>query len=87
MTIQIPSDVAGALASHVASGEFASPEDALRAAVNLLDQAGVRRRQLEELRQSLIEAEAQIERGEFVDAEQAFDEVEIELFGHRLADQ
>jgi hypothetical protein len=44
-------------------------------------------RQLDELRASLIEASQQIERGEYLDMDEAFDQMEIELFGHKLADE
>ena len=86
MSIGIPSDVAAALADQVRSGAFPSTDEALRAAVKLLGEEAERKRQRDDLIASLREADAQIERGEFIDVDQAFDGVEIELFGHRLAD-
>ena len=86
MSIGIPSDVAAALSEQVQSGAFPSTDEALRAAVKLLGEEAERKRQRDDLIASLREADAQIERGEFIDVDQAFDEVEIELFGHRLAD-
>lgn len=46
-----------------------------------------RTRQTDLLRGMLQEASDEIERGEFQDVDEAFDEVEVELFGKRLADQ
>ena len=79
MTIQLPTDVAGQLAAHVASGEYATTEDALRAAVNLLGKEKDRQRKLEEFKRSLREADEAIERGEFYDGEEVFAEVLREL--------
>ena len=87
MSIIIPDDVAAVLTGQVQSGAFASTEEALRAAVKLLDGEADRRRQRDELIASLRDADEQINRGEFKDMDEAFDEVEIELFGHRLADE
>jgi Arc/MetJ-type ribon-helix-helix transcriptional regulator len=87
MTIHLPTDIAGQLAAHVSSGEYASTEDALRAAVKLLGEEKDRLRRLEDFKRSLREAEAQIERGECLDVDEAFDQVEIELYGHKLADE
>lgn len=86
MSIGIPSDVAAALSEQVQSGAFPSTDEALRAAVKLLGEEAERKRQRDELIASLREADEQIQRGEFIDMDQAFDEVEIELFGQRLAD-
>ena len=79
MTINVPTDIAGQLASHVASGEYASTEDALRAAVKLLGEEKDRQRKLEEFKRSLREAEEQIERGECRDGEEVFAELLREL--------
>jgi hypothetical protein len=59
----------------------------LRAAVESLQRDSERKQLQDELRQSLLEADAQIERSEFQDSDEAFDEVEVELFGKRLADE
>ena len=45
------------------------------------------RGQTDKLRGMLQEAIDEIERGEFLDVDEAFDEVEVELFGKRLADR
>jgi Arc/MetJ-type ribon-helix-helix transcriptional regulator len=82
----VPSDVAAALADQVQSGAFSSTDEALRAAVKLLGEEVVSKRQRDELIASLCEADQQINRGEWIDMDEAFDEVEIELFGHRLAE-
>jgi len=84
MSIGIPSDVAAALSDQVRSGAFPSTEEALRAAVKLLGAEAERKRKRDELIASLREADEQIERGEFSDMDEAFDAVEIELFGQRL---
>jgi Arc/MetJ-type ribon-helix-helix transcriptional regulator len=77
--MNLPTDVAGVLASHVAAGDYASAEDALRAAVKLLGGEKDRQRKLEELKRSLREADEAIERGEFYDGEEVFAEVLREL--------
>jgi Arc/MetJ-type ribon-helix-helix transcriptional regulator len=84
MSLQVPPDVIAALSSHVERGAFPSTEDALRAAVKLLDTESVRQRKLNELRESLREADEQINRGEFYDADEVFDALEMELFGKKL---
>jgi Arc/MetJ-type ribon-helix-helix transcriptional regulator len=85
MTLNLPTDVANALTSQVASGAFASTEDALRAAVKLLGEESARKQRLERFRETLREADQQIERGEFYDVDEVFDELEVELFGRKLA--
>jgi antitoxin ParD1/3/4 len=84
MNVILPTDVADALSSQVASGAFASTDDALRAAVKLLGEEAARKQRLEQFRQSLREADEQIERGECYDADEVFDELEMELFGRKL---
>ena len=79
MTVNLPMDVAGELASHVASGAYASTEDALRAAVKLLGEQKDRQQKLEEFKRSLREADEAIERGEFYDGEEVFAEILREL--------
>jgi Arc/MetJ-type ribon-helix-helix transcriptional regulator len=79
MTINLPTDIAGQLATHVASGEYASTEEALRAAVQLLGEEKERQRKLEEFKRSLREAEEQFERGECRDGEEVFAELLREL--------
>jgi Arc/MetJ-type ribon-helix-helix transcriptional regulator len=79
----VPDDVAAELAVQVQSGEFASTDQALRAAVKLLAEEGQRRRKREEFIATLRVADEQINRGEFLDVDEAFDQVELELFGKR----
>ncbi len=79
MTTILPPDVAKILASHVASGSFASTDDALRAAANLLNQDAERRRKIDALRAMVQIGIDQADRGEMIDGEDAFDEVLREL--------
>ena len=87
MTIIVPDDVAVALADHVQAGNYQSTEQALRAAVKLLDDEAERQQKREAFIATLREADEQISCGEFVDADEAFDQVEEKLFGKRLADK
>ncbi len=86
MTITIPSDVAATLTDQVQSGAFTSTAEALRAAVKLLGEEANRKQRQEAFIASLREADEQINRGEYFELDEAFDEVEIELFGRKLAD-
>ena len=79
MTISLPPDVAKILASQVAAGAYASTDEALRAAANLLEQDAERRRKIEQLRAMLQVGIDQADRGEMIDGEEAFDEVLREL--------
>ena len=79
MTTILPPDVAKILASHVAAGSFASTDEALRAAANLLEQDAEKRKKIEALRAMLQVGIDQADRGEMVDADEAFDEILREL--------
>jgi Arc/MetJ-type ribon-helix-helix transcriptional regulator len=88
MTMQLPSDVQAIIQAKLASGEFATEAEVVAAGVRLLEQEDAERaRQTDRLQGMLQEAVNEIERGEFQDVDEAFDEVEVELFGKRLADQ
>jgi Arc/MetJ-type ribon-helix-helix transcriptional regulator len=81
MAIQLPSDIASFLHDQVESGAFATTDDALRAAVALLKNDAARTQERTRLRELLQPAVDQADRGEVVDVDEAFDEVETELFG------
>jgi putative addiction module CopG family antidote len=85
MSINLPADLESFIAAEVASGAFPSPDDVLRAAVELLRRENERCRQKDALRQSLQAAIAEADRGELVDVDEAFDEAERELFGGKEA--
>jgi putative addiction module CopG family antidote len=87
MTINLPADVAALVNAQVRSGDFKSPEEVLRAAVQSLERESERRRQEAKLKSMLDAAICQVENGETVDGDQAFDEIEMELFGHKLTDE
>jgi len=88
VTISLPSDVQSIIAAKVASGEFSSESEVVAAGVRLLlDEEQQRAQQTDRLRGMIQEAVDEFERGEFKDMDEAFDEVEIELFGKRLADE
>lgn len=87
MPITVPDDVAAELTDQVQNGKFASTDQALRAAVKLLSEEEQRQRKRDEFIATLREADEQISRGEYLDVDDAFDQVEVKLFGHRLADQ
>jgi Arc/MetJ-type ribon-helix-helix transcriptional regulator len=71
----------------VANGAYESSAVAVNTALRLYFDSAEARRRYDDLKASLVESAAQIERGEWFDAEQVFDELEIELFGKRLADE
>lgn len=79
MTISLPPDVASIFASHVAAGTYATTDDALRAAANLLEQNAERCRKIEQLRSMLQVGIDQADRGELLDGDEVFDEVLREL--------
>jgi putative addiction module CopG family antidote len=84
MTVTLPVDIASFVQYQVESGAFQSTEEVLRAAVQSLE--ADRQRQEHRLRQMLQEAVDQIDRGEFIEVDEAFDEVETQLFGQKLSE-
>ena len=60
MSISLTPDVEAMIQKKVDSGTYANASDAVRAGLQVLDE----REQLREFRQSLIEADAEIDRGE-----------------------
>jgi Arc/MetJ-type ribon-helix-helix transcriptional regulator len=87
MTVNLPADVAALVNARVRSGDFESPEEVLRAAVQSLEKKAERSRQEAKLKVMLVAAVQQVDNGETADVDQAFDEVEMELFGHKLTDE
>jgi putative addiction module CopG family antidote len=87
MTVTLPADIASFVHSKVASGEFSSPDEVLRAVVRLYEKEAPRVQQEYKLRQMVQAAATQIENGESIDVDQAFDEVEVEIFGEKLTDK
>jgi antitoxin ParD1/3/4 len=79
MTVTVPADVASFLSAQVESGAYRSTDDALRAAVQILERDTERRRRHDQLRKSLQESVEQIARGEVYDGEEVFDEILREL--------
>ena len=69
MTVNLPSDVAALVSARVQSGDFGSPEDVLRAAVQSLERERERSRQEAKLKSMLEAAVCQIEKGEIVDGD------------------
>lgn len=60
MSISLTPDVEAMIREKVDSGSYANASDAVRAGLQMLDE----RERLRELRQSLIEADAEIDHGE-----------------------
>lgn len=60
MSISLTPDVEAMIQKKVDSGTYANASDAVRAGLQMLDE----RERLREFRQSLIEADAEIDRGE-----------------------
>ena len=85
MSVNLPADLESFVVAEVASGAFASSDDVLRAAVELLRRENERRKQQDDLRRSLQASIAEADRGELIDVDEAFDEAERELFGGREA--
>ncbi len=63
MTVQLPPDVEASIRQKVESGRFPDAGEVMREAMRLLDE----RDRLQRLRASLIEAEAELDRGEGVE--------------------
>jgi putative addiction module CopG family antidote len=87
MTINLPADVATFVKSQLASGAFQSPDEVLRAAVQSFKNETERSRQENKLRQMLQAGADQVRDGQTLDVDDAFDEIELELFGQKLADE
>ncbi len=88
MTISLPKDVQAIIRAKVESGEFSSESDVVAAGVRmLLEDDQLREKQTNLLRSMIQEAVEEFNRGDFVEMDEAFDEVEIELFGKRLTDE
>lgn len=64
MAIQLPSDLEERIRQKVASGEYDDPSAVIRAAIRLLDK---RDQRVQELRASIDEGLAAIERGEGIE--------------------
>jgi len=80
MSVNLPAEVEAIVESHVSCGDFASASDVVSAAVRLLDRRKrEKQRQIEKLRSMLQEAVDQIERGEWLDGDEVFDEILREL--------
>jgi len=87
MTINLPADVASFVNSQLANGAFQSPDEVLRAAVQSFERETERSRQENKLREMLQAAADQVRDGQTIDVDDAFDEIELELFGQKLADE
>jgi putative addiction module CopG family antidote len=80
MSVNIPADVEAIVNSHVQSGEYRSAGEMISAAVRLLDRRKrEKERQVEKLRSMLQEAVDELESGQWIDGETAFEEVLREL--------
>jgi putative addiction module CopG family antidote len=84
MTVNLPADVASFVKSQLQSGAFQSPDEVLRAAVQSFEKQAERQPQDDRLRDMLQAARKQVADGETLDVDDAFDEVELELFGQKL---
>jgi len=87
MTINLPADVASFVKSQLANGAFQTPDEVLRAAVQSFEKETERTRQENKLKQMLPAAADQVKDGQTLDVDDAFDEIELELFGEKLADE
>jgi antitoxin ParD1/3/4 len=80
MSVNIPADIEAIVNSHISSGAFACASDVVSAAVRLLDRRKrEKQRQVEKLRSMLQEAVDQMDRGEWLDGDEVFDEILREL--------
>jgi putative addiction module CopG family antidote len=87
MTIQLPPDVEAIVKAKVASGAFPSESEVVAAAVRWFEAEGQRNSKREELQALIREGAEDADRGDVQDLDEAFDEVEVELFGKRIADE
>lgn len=84
MAIHVPADLEERIQQKVESGDYDDPSAVIRAAMRLLDR---RDQRLQELRASIAEGLAAIERGEGIELPPAvWDEIEREAHERFLAD-
>jgi antitoxin ParD1/3/4 len=82
MVMHIPTDLEERIRAKVESGQYDDASEVIRTAMRLLDK---RDRQLEELRASIAEARASIERGEGIElTPEVWDEIEREAHERNL---
>lgn len=80
MNINLPPELEQFIHEKVDSGEYQSPADVVGDAIQLLKERDRNRgEKLERLRQDIAEGADQADRGEFVDPDPAFDEIENKL--------
>lgn len=76
MTMRVPADLEETIRQKVESGQYDDPSAVMRAAIRLLDKRDLR---LQELRESIAEGLAAIERGEGIElTPEVWDEIERE---------
>ncbi len=82
MTISISSELEKSISALIGSGEFTTPSEVVEAGLKLLQkQKAVRENDLKNLRAMIDSGIKQLDAGLGIDADEAFDEVERELFG------
>lgn len=80
MSIALKPETERQIVDHMKSGGYTSPDDVIHAALELLDEEKRQRdADLDDLRQQIAIGVAQLDRGEGVDGEQAFDELLSDL--------
>ena len=80
MSIALRPETERQIEDHMRAGGYLSPDDVVRAALELLEQENREQEaDLDELRQMIAIGVAQLDRGEGVDGERAFDELLDEL--------
>jgi antitoxin ParD1/3/4 len=83
VTISLSPDLEESIAARISSGKYKTPSEVVEAGLRLLDkQEEARKVRLEQLRAMVDAGIEQMDAGLGIDVDDAFDEVERELFGH-----
>ncbi len=83
MTISLSPELEKSITARITSGEFKTPSEVVEAGLRLLEkQEEARKVRLEQLRAMVDAGIEQLDAGMGIDVDDAFDEVERELFGN-----
>lgn len=83
MTISLTPELEESITARISSGEYKTPSEVVEAGLRLLQkQEEVRKTRIEQLRAMVDAGIKQLDAGMGFDVDDAFDEVERELFGN-----
>jgi antitoxin ParD1/3/4 len=81
MSLPIPSNLQAYVDRAVVTGKFSSPEDVVAEALRRMQEQDAKETQLVRLRERIALGLAQIERGEVIDSEEVFRQLEAKYPG------